>query len=94
MKAYKHSLSFSGWPTMVGGASRIVGMWLIESEVRGMFGVHYPMWRSFGLFAYSGGEFLVFGDVVPGGDNIFDSGIRQFIASYVCVPSDFVQYCG
>ncbi len=73
---------------MVGGASRIVGLWLIELEVRGW--VHFPMWRSFGLFAYSGGEFLVFGDVVPGGNDSFGSDFRQIVASDVCVSSDLV----
>jgi hypothetical protein len=48
------------------------------------------MWRSFGLSADSEGEFLVLGDVVPGGDESFGSDIRQIVASDVYVCSNFV----
>ncbi len=61
---------------------------------KGGFGVHYPICRSFGLPADDDGEFLVFGNVVPVGDDFFGSGIRQVVASDVCVSPDFVQYCG
>jgi hypothetical protein len=40
------------------------------------------------------GEFLVFENVVPVGNDFFGSGIRQVVASDVCVSPDFVQYCG
>jgi hypothetical protein len=48
------------------------------------------MWRSFGLSADGDGEFLVFGNVVPGGNDTFGSDIRQVVASNVCVSSEFV----
>ena len=60
----------------------------------GGIGVHYPMWRSFGLSADCDGKFLVFGNVVPVGNDSFGSDIRQLVASDVCVYSNFVQYCG
>ena len=35
------------------------------------------------------GEFLAFGDVVPCGHDSFGSGIREVVASDVCVSSYF-----
>jgi hypothetical protein len=51
------------------------------------------VWRSFGLSADGDGEFLVFGNVVPVGNDYFGSDIRQVVA-FVRVSPDFVQYCG
>ena len=80
---------------MVVEASRREGMWLIGWEMRRGFGVHYPICRSFGLSADGDGEFLVFGNVVPIGNDFLGSDIRQcVVASDVCVSPDFVQYCG
>jgi len=66
-----------GWSAMVVEASRRVGLWLIGWEVRaGGGGVHYPICRSFGLSVDGDGEFLVFGNVVPVGNDSFGSDIR------------------
>ncbi len=62
--------------------------------MRGKGGVHDLMWRSFGLSADGDGEFFLFGNVVPVGNDSFGSDIRQVNAFDVCVSSDFVQYCG
>ncbi len=78
---------------MVVEASRREGLWLIGWEVRRGFGAHYPICRSFGLSADGDGDFLVFGNFVPVGNDFFGSVIRQVVASDVCVPPDFVQYC-
>ena len=58
----------------------------------GEFGVHYPIFRSVSLSADGDGEFLVFGNVFPVGNDYFGSDIRQVVASDVCVPPDFVQF--
>ena len=83
-----------GWSTMVVVALRRVDLWLLGWEVRGGFGVHYPIGRSFGLAADGDGEFLLFGDVVPVGNDSFGRDVLQVVAFDVCVSSDFVQYCG
>ncbi len=46
------------------------------------------MWGSFGLSADCDGEFLVFGDNVPCGNDSFGSGICHVVAFDVCVSSD------
>ena len=60
----------------------------------GGVGVHYLVCRSFGMSANGDGLFLVFGNVVPVGNGLFGSDIRQVVASDVYVSPDFVQYCG
>ena len=59
----------------------------------GGVGVHYPICRSLDLSADGDGDFLVFGNVVPVGNDLFGSAICQVVASDVCVSPDFVQYC-
>ncbi len=63
MKACMHSLSSSGvdhqgWRSVAESepvANRMGGL-------GGVFGVHNPIWRSFGLSANGNGEFMVVGD--------------------------------
>ncbi len=79
MKACMHSLSSSG---------RVHQGWRSVAEsghvANRMGGVS-------GVLVYNGnGEFLVFGDAVPVGNDPFGSGIRQVVASDVCVSTDFV----
>ena len=86
MKAYMQSLSSSG---MVHQGCRSVAEsgpvanWMGGEGGDG--GIHYLICRSFGLSADGDGEFLVFVNVVPVGNDSFGSGIRQVVASDVCV---------
>ena len=62
----------------------------MDGRCEGGLGVHDLIWRSFGLSAYRNVEFLVSGDAVPVGHDSFGSGIREVVASDVCVSPDFV----
>ena len=94
MKACMQSLSSSG---MVHQGCRSVAErghvanWM--GGATGGGGVHYAIGRSFGLAADGDGEFLLFGNVVPVGNDSFGRNIRQVVAFDVSVSSDFVQYC-
>ncbi len=61
----------------------------MDERCEGGLGVHDPIWWSFGMSVDGEGEFLAFGDVVPCGHDSFGSGIREAVASDVCVSSDF-----
>ena len=93
MKAYTYSISSSRMVHL--GCRSVAESGPVANWMRGArggrgIGVHYPIWRSFGLSADSDGEFLVFGNVVPGRNESVGRDIRLVVASHVCVSSDFV----
>ena len=60
----------------------------------GVFGVHDPIWWAFYLSPNGDGEFLVFGNVVPGGNYPFGRCIGKGIASDICVSSYLCRAVG
>ena len=83
VKACMHSLSSSGMVHQ--GWRSVVESGPVANRMGGVGGI-----LAFGLSANGNGEFLVFGDAVPVGNDSFGSGIRQVVASDVCVSTDFV----
>ena len=91
MKACMHSLSSSGMVHQ--GWRSVAESGPVASCMGGMGGdfcVHDPICRSIGLSANRNVEFLVSGDAIPVGHDSFGSGIREVVASDVCVSPDFV----
>ena len=91
MKACMHSLSFSGmvhqgWRSVA--ESGHVANWM--GGVSGVFVYITRYGGSIGYSANGSGEFLVFADAVPVGNDPFGSGIRVVVAFDVCVSADFV----